>query len=251
MKRTITVFTLNLNESKERYKEITDITYPLMLHYCDKIGADFVEINERKYPDYPANYEKVQCYNLAKEIGSEYNILFDCDSIIHVDTPDITILAPKDTVVQNGSDFAALRWRYTNDPYLLRDGRFIGCCTWLNVFSEWCLDFWHPCEDLTLKEIKNNIQPVLGEVLDGMTDSVRLIEDYICSRNVARYGLKYATLGQLWPKYGFQQVGFFWHIYNVKPEEKVIKMKEVLSQWNLIEPGPLDVETPVKWRVKL
>ena len=42
-----TVFTLNLNS--DIYKEITDLTYPLLKHYCKKIDADFYEIKTRKF----------------------------------------------------------------------------------------------------------------------------------------------------------------------------------------------------------
>lgn len=62
------------------YREMSDISHPMMKDYADKIGADFVVINEAKVRMHPLHFEKWQMYDL----------LFDYDRIIFLDT-DILI----------------------------------------------------------------------------------------------------------------------------------------------------------------
>lgn len=224
-----TFYTLCLD--KEKYQEILDITYPLFKKYCKKIDAEFYEINTRKYPEYPANYEKVQIYQLGQDMENDWNIFFDCDAIIHPDTPDLTYYIPRDYCAHNGNDMAGLRWRY--DRFLLRDGRNIGSCTWLNIASDWTIELFKPLDDLTLEEVANNISPVNGEVLTGMVPPIRLIEDYVFSRNIAKYGLKFIRLMDIWPRIGIPNAEFFFHAYAIPIEEKVIRMKECLKNWRV------------------
>ncbi len=224
-----TFFTLNLNPDK--YKEITDLTYPLFKKYCYKIGAEFYEITERKFPDYPPNYEKCQVYQLGQDMNNDWNIFFDCDAIIHPDTPDVTNYIPRNHCSHNATDMAGLRWR--SDRFLLRDGRNIGSCTWINIASDWTIELFKPCNDLTIDEIKNNIFPVHGEVLSGLVEPIRLIEDYVFSRNIAMYGLKFIALKDIFINLGFPQHEFFYHLYAMPIEEKVVRIKECLKNWRL------------------
>lgn len=66
----------------ERYKEIAEITHPVLKAYADKIGAEFVVIDK----DHGLmHWEKFQIYHLLKI----YNriIFFDTDIIIRNDCP--------------------------------------------------------------------------------------------------------------------------------------------------------------------
>jgi hypothetical protein len=103
MKKTI--YTLNLHP--EEYADITAITYPLLKHYAKKIGAEFVEIKDRKFPEWPPTFEKLQVYELGTEAKNDWNIFFDADAMIHPDTADYTNLIPRDTCAHNGADMAA------------------------------------------------------------------------------------------------------------------------------------------------
>lgn len=212
--------------------EITSITYPLMKGYARKIGADFCEITERKFPDWPVVCEKMQIYELAKKKGAEWNIYFDSDAMVHPETPDFTHFIPKDTVAQNGYDFSAVRHRY--DEYFLRDGRNIGTCGWLTIASEWCLDIWHPCEDLTPSEVVERCQLTVHERNSGVMDDSHLADDYIMSRNVARYGLKYMKIMDLQKKLFPEGAEFFWHEYTISTAEKVKDLRETLDRWRLL-----------------
>ena len=96
------IFTLNVDNYAP---ELTEITYPLIRRYADKIGATFHIIDERRYPGWPPVYEKLQIYRLAQEMGNDWNIYIDSDALVHPDLLDVTQLISKDTVMHNGNDF--------------------------------------------------------------------------------------------------------------------------------------------------
>ena len=212
--------------------EITALTYPYIKAYAHKIGAEFCEITERKYKQWPVVCEKMQIHDLARVHGAEWNIYFDSDTLVHPETPDFTVYIPKDTVAQNGSDFSNIRHRY--DEYFLRDGRNIGTCGWLTIASEWCLDLWHPCEDLTPEEVIDRCYLTVDEHNCGVMDKAHLSDDYIMSRNVARYGLKYVKLMDVQKKLFPDGAQFFWHAYTIPNDEKVQQLKEMLDRWRLL-----------------
>ena len=223
------LFTLNLNP--EAYKEITDLTYPLLKHYAKKIGAEFVEIKERKFPDWPSNYEKMQIYELGQEMKNDWNIFFDCDALIHPDTPDFTEHLGKDTVSHNGTDMAGFRFKY--DRFYRRDGRNIGSASWLCIASDWCIELFEPVKDLTPADVGQMIFPTASELKHGV-EPIRLVEDFIMGRNIAKYGLKIITLKELMKSLGVPEAALFFHIYATPKEEKVVKMVEVLKVWGLV-----------------
>ena len=49
-------------------------------------------ITERKFLDYPINYEKMQVYNDGREY--DVNVLVDADMLIHPQFPDVTNIVP-------------------------------------------------------------------------------------------------------------------------------------------------------------
>src|SRR5208282_5151787 len=145
---------------------LTMLTLPWLRHYASKIGADFHIISERKYIGWPPAYEKLQIYDLGKDV--DWNIFIDADALINPDLFDITSMVPKDTVVFTGKDMSAMRFR--PNKYMLRDGRYLGACNWFAVASNWCIDLWHPL-DITLEEAKEEIFPICSEKLCGIIDS--------------------------------------------------------------------------------
>jgi hypothetical protein len=222
------LFTLNLNPDK--YQEITDITYPLLKRYAHKIGAEFRVISERKFPEWRSpTYEKCQIYEMAQEMGNDWNLFFDADAMVHPDTMDLTSLVSKDTVLHNGADFAPIRWR--SDRFFERDGRHIGSPSWCCMASDLCIELFKPLDDLTPEEAYENIFPIHNEVLAGY-EPWRLIEDYVFSRNIAKYGLKFKTFTDRMVELKFGG-DFFWHQYAMPVEEKVEHMKAQMKRWNL------------------
>ena len=226
---TKTLFTLNVGGYSP---EITRLTYPLLRRYARRIGANFHVIAERKFPKWPVTYEKLQIWELAQRLGSDWNIYVDSDVLVHPETIDFTPHLPRDTVAHNDRDMAAVRWRY--DRFFLRDGRNIGSCNWLAVASDWCVDLWRPLDDLTVREALANIRPTVDETCTVVTRE-HLIDDYALSRNIAKYGLKCATLKDVLARVGLPDANYFWHAYTIPAGEKAARMREVLSAWRVEE----------------
>ena len=221
-----TLYTLDINNYEP---EITALTYPLMKRYADKIGADFFVIKDRKFPEFPVTYEKMQIYNLAQEMENDWNIFVDADCLIHPDLMDVTTHLNKDTVLHNMNDESS--HRYKPDQYFLRDGRFIGSCNWFAVASDWCIDLWHPL-DIPLEEAIKNINPIQGEENGGISKE-HLIDDYALSRNIAKYGLKFKTLREILVAKGYQNPMFMMHMYNVSVQSKLDILNATLQQWGV------------------
>jgi hypothetical protein len=236
------IYTLSISDSPEGYApELRKLTYPLLKNYAHKIGAEFFEINKRKFtaenPDLPPVYEKFQIYEIAKEYPADWHIFIDADALIHPEFPDVTAIIPKDTVMFHSKDFVPIRFR--PDKYFLRDGRMIGEGNWFAVASDWCTDLWHPLDkdDITPEEAVENIFPT---VLEASTVIKRnhLIDDWLVSRNIARYGLKHQLMSDfLMSKFGFNTSLFLHHEYTQTIEEKEIRMKARLQQWGIGVPG--------------
>lgn len=220
-----TIFTLNVDGYAP---EITELTYPLIKHYAEKIGADFHTITERKFPNMPPVYEKMQIYELGRRMQNDWNIYIDSDTLVHPDFFDVTNFIKKDTVVHNGSDMANNRWRY--DKYFIRDGRNIGSCNWFAIGSDWCLDLWHPL-DIPYDEAVNNIFPIQRE-LNTVITREHLIDDYALSRNIAKYGLKFKTMAQISQEIG-DAGNYLWHSYLIPVESKVKEMRKTLASWEI------------------
>lgn len=222
-----TVYLLNVDDYAP---ELTALTYPRIAFYADKIGAEICTITARKFPDWDLDYEKLQIHELARERDDDWSIYIDSDALVHPELPDITALIPRDTVAHNGADFAGIRWRY--DEYFRRDGRHIGSCNWLAVASSWCRDLWRPLDDMTFKEAVANITVTVEERHTNVT-AEHLVSDYALSRNIARFGLKFMTLNDLWPKIGLGSANFFHHEYTVPLETKIENIRKRIEDWRL------------------
>lgn len=221
-----TIYTLNIDDYSP---QITALTYPLIQRYADKIQADLYTIRTRCWPGLPPVYEKLQIYELAHKRHDEWAYYIDSDALVHPDFFDPTDHVTKDTVIENGADMAGNRWRY--DDYFRRDGRHIGCCNWFTIASEWCLDLWHPLDDMPVEQAFDNIFPIQSELSTVITRE-HLIDDYVLSRNVARYGLKFTTIGRMLHDMGDTGM-YLWHQYTLTAEQKVEQMKQVLTGWGL------------------
>lgn len=247
-----TVFLLNIGNYAP---EITALTYPLIRRWAKKIGAGIHIISERKFPGWDLDYEKLQIYDLGRDMGNDWNIYLDSDALIHPETPDWTEYLGRETVAHNGTDFASIRWQY--DDYFRRDGRNIGSCNWNTIASSWCLDLWRPLDDLTPEQAYERIFPTVNETCafefkldkegqperDGKGQYIQfpkavvkgehLVSDYALSRNIARFGLKVTTLNEVSKKLAFDQSEWYWHDYTHTIEQKYRMMRDVLVRWRL------------------
>lgn len=220
-----TLYTLNVNNYAP---EIRAFTWPLLRRYAEKIGAEFFAITERRFPDQDIMTEKLQIHRLARERGDDWAIYIDSDCLVHPDTMDFTEVLPRDTVMCNGTDYAACRYEY--DEYFRRDGRHIAMCGWLTVASSWCLDVWKPLDDLSYGDAVARIKPTAREVQAGIP-AEHLIDDFIVSRNVAKYGLKHTTFRKILAEIGQIDASYLWHEYTIPEKEKLAMIKKVLSVW--------------------
>jgi hypothetical protein len=108
--------------------------------------------------------------------------------------------------------------------------------------SRWCLDLWYPLEDWTPEQAIAHIHPLLKEQVTGYTPASHLITDYVLSRNIARYGLKYTTLIEVYKqvfKSDLKYNPWLWHEYNISQEQKLADIKAALVTWGLAKPEPL------------
>lgn len=236
-----TIYLLNINDYEPK---ITELTYPLIERYAKKIGAMIHVITGRKWPDRAPVFEKLQIHDLGREHGNDWNIYIDSDTLIHPDFFDVTEHLHKDTVCHNGSDMAGNRWRY--DHYFRRDGRHIGSCNWFAIGSDWCLDLWRPPDDISYEECLENIFPVQAE-LNSVITRDHLIDDYVLSRNIARFGLKFTTVSKIMADLN-DSGNYLWHQYTATAEQKIngwdvplgdgtvrreAGMLEILSRWGV------------------
>ncbi|SRR6266852_974561 len=261
MKKTL--WTVNIDNYAP---EVTALTYPLLRRYAEKCSAEFRVISDRKFPDWPPAYEKLQIHELGRD--SDWNIYIDSDAVVHPGLFDITNHLTPDTVCHNAKDMAGNRWKY--DQYFRRDGRHIGSCNWFAVGSNLCLDLWRPLDDLTLEEALANIYPTVHELSEfvwrctntqcnyevptnsqgeseskctacsqprkklakAKIDAAHLLDDYALSRNIARFGLKFTTIRDIQAKLG-DQAFYLWHMYTLTLEDKIKQTRDVLHNWGL------------------
>jgi hypothetical protein len=173
----ITVYTLYIGDY---LGEIAKHTLPSIERWANKIGANFQLIQDRKYPDWPITYEKVQIYELSKQNNDDWSIHVDADMLLHPDLPNlIENLDPRAVSFHVAYDPSV--W-FKADEFFFRDGRQIGLTSNFVAASKACRDLWMPF-DCCLEEASKGTKRMHG------------IDDYCFSRNLARYGLK--TQGML------------------------------------------------------
>lgn len=223
-----TVWTLNIGNYAPK---VTALTMPYMCQYAEKIGADFQIITERRYADWPVAVEKLQIYFLGR--NNDWNIFFDADVLIHPDLFDITDHLDKGTVLHWGNDLLGNRFEY--DHYFRRDGRHIGSGNWLAVASDWCIDLWHPPEQ-SIEEVTAAIHPTVREKNFGIKPE-HLADDYLLSRNIARFGLKFKNFMTIQKELGRENEVYFAHDY--LSADKVKMIKETMANWELNGPKPI------------
>jgi len=219
--------------------EMTDLTFPWIEAYAKKIGATFFVIKDRKFPDWPPTAEKLQIWELGKNV--DWNIFIDADALINPELFDVTACMTKELVLFTGQDMAAMRFR--PNKYMLRDGRYIGACSWFVVSSDWTHDLWRPL-DAEIADVVKNIFPTnqericrIGDGTHGISPE-KLIEDYILSSNIARFGLKHITVeGFLKQKFGRVYDAYYWHQYTITIDEKIIQCLNVMKAWGMITPA--------------
>ena len=184
MKKLIHVVNIN-----DFFPELFALTYPTIRSYAERNGYMINMITERKFPDYPINYEKMQVYEDGK--NAEVNILCDADMLIHPEFPDVTEFLKRDSISFN--DNYNISWKYHVDRirYFMRDGRDVGIATNFVVSSDWTHDVWEPLS-LSQKDIEDLAKKENTDTggADGRGWG-HYADEFALSYNMAKYGLKY------------------------------------------------------------
>jgi len=227
-----TLWTLNVGNYAP---ELCELTYPLLLAYARKMGADFQIINERRFPEMPVTYEKLQIFYLGR--GNDWNVYIDSDAVIFPDMFDVTERIGKDTVAHYSRDNCINRFKSNN--YFRRDGRDIGAANWFAAASDWCIDLWHPLtrelkdriisstDPMALRDALADIRPIVVERQAGITPE-HLIDDYTLSLNIARYGLKFTTVAEIMQRNNDRGV-YAWHTHRMPVEQKLAQIRAGLG----------------------
>jgi len=202
------------------WPELCELTLPNLKRYANKIGAEFVEITKRKFPDFPPTYEKLQVYEMG--MNNMWNILIDADFLLHPLTPDFrAYLNPKVVGIDYG--YRASVYLDTNDKYFQRYGANQGLATGLVVTHNIVHDLWTPLE-FEWEEARTRLQREF------------IIDEYCLSRNLARFGLKFIGLFQEKPE---SRAKWLIHLGSEEKtsdeKQKVIdKAKSLLKEWGQI-----------------
>ena len=180
------IHVVNINDF---FPELFALTYPTIRSYAERNGYMINMITERKFPDYPINYEKMQVYGDGKD--AEVNILCDADMLIHPQFPDVTEFLKRDSIAFN--DNYNISWKYHVDRirYFMRDGRDVGIATNFVVSSDWTHDVWEPLS-LSQKDIEDLAKKENTDTggADGRGWG-HYADEFALSYNMAKYGLKY------------------------------------------------------------
>jgi len=209
--------------------EICRLTMPTIEHFAKKSGCEYKVITEPVFNAPSVTYEKFQLYQISK--GYDWTMFLDADTLVHPDCPDWTEMISKDTVLFNGVDLNLNRFR-AND-WTRRSNNKNGACTWHVWFSDWCRDIWHPMMDMTWDECMDNIFPTVNELASGTCSKQHLIDDYLVTQNISRFGLKVTTVGDLLRQIGRGQDGYYFHLYACSSEHKLNEIKRVLGTWGI------------------
>jgi hypothetical protein len=208
----------------------TRITLPSIRSWARKIGAEFHVIDQAVFHRPSVTYEKFQLYRLSR--GYDWTIFIDADALVHPDTPDWSEMVTRDQVVFHALDMRLNRFRA--GPYLRRARCLAGACTWLTMFSDCCRDLWHPLdeEETSWEECVASIQPTAAERASGHCPAEHLIDDYLVSENVCRYGLKATTVVDLCRQAGIP-AGYYWHLYMTDPTTKAREIMRKACEWGI------------------
>ena len=190
--------------------DLCEFTIPNLKAYASRIGADFFEIEHRKFSNQHPAFEKLQAYECMGAYDKA--LLIDADIMLHPKLPDLTgsfslaecgswmnyqIKAPQLTL-----------WNIDNDPYFQRDGRNLGVVGSIVGCSKYTKDIFKPSFSVP-------------------TDLYRpeIIDEYVMSRNVAKFGLKHVGLWALYE-------GIFHAEATTKNEKDVLeKARQISKEW--------------------
>jgi hypothetical protein len=194
------------------FPELWRYTYPTLVAYANRIGADLNIIEKRKFHDWHINYEKMQVHELGKD--ADANFLVDSDVLIHPQFPDFIDIIPRHHIAFNDNYNASTK--FVLNDYFVRDGRDVGIATNAVVSYRSTHDVWEPL----------TITPEEGREITLVREGD--IDEYCLSHNMAKYGLKYT--GITWEDWQRQ---YLVHTGTGDRELAIRMAEEAYELWNL------------------
>ena len=211
---------LNINDF---FPELFALTFPTIKAYADRTGFVINLITERKFPDYPINYEKMQVYKDGE--GADYNMLCDADMLIHPHFPDVAEIVRPENVAFNDNYNISTKYYADRIKYFVRDGRDVGIATNFVVTSSLTHDLWEPLP-LTQEQISGLAIPNDREPDEWNRGWGHYADEFALSFNLAKYGLKYQGIcPEDW------QRPFLIHVGTGDKSKSLRIARETLAQW--------------------
>jgi len=188
------------------FPELFNITIKTVEYFCSRHKFHLNVITERKYPDYPLLAEKLQVYDQ----DYDWNLLLDADILVHPDTYNpFNYFNPIE--VGNKDDYRAST-QLRLDKYFIRDNRDRGLSGCVLATSRLTHDLWEFPSDLTKDEI-----------LDNILQERKIVDEYVVSRNLAKYGLKHREL------FPIKDYNLLYHLGSYAQDEN--KILDLAKQW--------------------
>jgi hypothetical protein len=196
------------------FPELFNLSIKTVRDFAERIGADLNIITERKYKDWPVLTEKLQVYKDG--IDYDWNLLLDADILVHPNAYD-PFLKLHPAFVGCKDSYDANRQLRT-DKYFLRNGRNVGLSSCVIATSQFTHDLWKFPDDLTKEDILNNI-----------LQERKIVDEYVISRNLAKYGLYYREL------YPIKDYHLFYHLGSYgQNEEEILELARKWSEKNFL-----------------
>ena len=196
--------------------ELCKLTIPNLKKYADSIGADFIQIDKRKF-EYHAAYEKLQVYEISEYYDK--TILVDADIILHPRMHDITNKIEMDQV-GIWMSYPIMSpdlnlWDTTVDPDFLRHGKNFGVVGALICCTKWTRDIFKPLEShINVISTQNSLyRPAI-------------IDEYVMSKNLARYNLKYTSIDIL------PNMIYHAEMTTINGNERLEALKNLIEEWS-------------------
>lgn len=157
--------------------DICATTIPTIKNYANKINAELIIISERKFPEFPPTYEKLQVYELGREF--DHCLLIDADTKIHSTAPDfMPYILPGYVGLFESFDADKL---FVKDEHFIKDGRNVGIASNFVLTDKETHELWKPL-DISWDDARK------------LTKREFIIDEYCLSRNLAKHGFKFTGL---------------------------------------------------------
>ena len=193
--------------------DLCAMTLPRIQAYAKKIGADFNRITERRFPDYPINYERMQIYQLGKEYDWNFNI--DADILLGSSLLDVTTRLRPENVGTAMLFKLSDAFPIAGNPVFENAKQDVGIVDMFNLTTKLTHELWRPLPGPF--EQYRNCSPRWGE---------RKVSEYCVSMNFHRNN--YTVSGLFAPSDHIHHLNY---TTLSSPSDIVTNAEELLASW--------------------